>query len=172
MNKKFLLSIVTVSAIMLTGCASKMQKQYYQADVSEITDEPEMIVRPFSRTARTWFDTDKSDLKPEGMAELDMLAKELQTAKSQGLITESNKLVILGHADSRASQAYNQKLSERRTVAVAKYLSSKGIPSSGMLAVGKGETRPVASNRSASGRQQNRRVEVHIKGPAINVVYF
>lgn len=171
MERKTYLSIVIAATLTLAGCASKTQPQYYQDDVDRISDEPSMIVKPFRYTGRTWFDTDKATLRPQGKAELDGLAKQLMAAKDKGLITAKNKVVIMGHTDSRASHRYNQKLSERRAASVAKYLSEKGIPATSMLAVGKGETRPVASNRTRAGMQKNRRVEVHIQGPAINVVY-
>lgn len=171
MERKVFLSIVTAMALTLSACASKTQPQYYQADVGGTSTEPDMIFKPFRYTGRTWFDTDKATLRPQGKAELDGLAKRLMHAKDHGLITQKNKVVIMGHTDSRASHRYNQKLSERRAASVAKYLRGKGIPTSSMLAVGKGETRPVASNRTRAGMQKNRRVEVHIQGPSINVVY-
>lgn len=171
MERTIFLSIVAATALTLAGCASKNQPQYYQSDVNEVFDEPSMIIKPFTYTGRTWFDTDKAILRAQGKTELDGLVKRLMHAKDQGLVTEKNKVVIMGHTDSRASHRYNQKLSERRAASVAKYLNDKGIPSRSMLAVGKGETRPVASNRTRAGMQKNRRVEIHIQGPLIKVVY-
>lgn len=171
MERKTFLSIVTIATLALAGCAGNTKSQYFQDDVSKNTNEPSLIIKPFRYTGRTWFDTDKAFLRPQGKTELDSLAKQLMHAKSKGLITPKNKVVIMGHTDSRASHRYNQRLSERRAKSVAKYLNNKGIPSTAMIAIGKGETRPVASNRTRAGMQENRRVEIHIQGPAIKVVY-
>ncbi len=169
MERKTFLSIVIAATLTIAGCASN--NQYAQDDVERVSDEPSLVIKPFSYTTRTWFDTDKAILRPLGKAELDKLVTQLMEAKNKGLVSDKNKVVIIGHTDSRASYRYNQRLSERRAASVAKYLSGKGIPTMSMLAIGKGETRPVASNRTRDGMQQNRRVEIHIEGPGINVVY-
>jgi outer membrane protein OmpA-like peptidoglycan-associated protein len=70
--------------------------------------------------------------------------------------------VIEGHTDSIGSDAYNQGLSQRRADAVKAYLVAQGIDASRLIASGKGEGSPVGDNGSATGRQQNRRVEVII----------
>ena len=72
--------------------------------------------------------------------------------------------VISGHTDSIGTDAYNQKLSERRAAAVKDYLVSKGIASSKITTIGKGETQPVATNKTKEGRQKNRRVDIEFKG--------
>ena len=66
---------------------------------------------------------------------------------------------IIGHTDSKGSDEYNQGLSQRRSSAVATYLSGQGITSSRLSTKGMGETDPVASNETEDGRAQNRRVE-------------
>lgn len=70
--------------------------------------------------------------------------------------------LIEGHTDSIGSNDYNQGLSQRRADAVKTYLVAQGIDASRVIASGKGESTPVGSNTSATGRQQNRRVEVII----------
>jgi outer membrane protein OmpA-like peptidoglycan-associated protein len=72
-------------------------------------------------------------------------------------------IVVAGHTDSVGSEAYNDRLSDRRASSVAGYLEDYGVRSSRIDAVGHGESRPKASNSSASGRQQNRRVELYIR---------
>ncbi|MGY4028282.1 OmpA family protein [Aeromonas rivuli] len=67
-------------------------------------------------------------------------------------------LTIQAHTDSRGSQAYNQKLSERRAVSVNNYFVDKGIAASRLTLDAKGETMPIADNRTDAGRAQNRRV--------------
>lgn len=75
---------------------------------------------------------------------------------------DKTMIEVAGHTDSQGSDQYNKGLSERRASSVASYLSSHGIKSARLLTVGAGETYPVASNDSESGRAQNRRVEMTI----------
>ena len=71
---------------------------------------------------------------------------------------------IEGHTDSQGGDSANQRLSERRAEAVRAYLIENGVASDRLEAVGFGEMRPIASNRNADGRAENRRVEFHIIG--------
>ena len=107
--------------------------------------------------ADAFFDFDKSVLKPEGKAKLDDLV---------GKVKDINLEVIIavGHTDSVGSDAYNQKLSLRRSEAVKAYLVSKGIEKSRVYTEGKGEKQPVADNKTAEGRAKNRRVEIEVVG--------
>jgi Outer membrane protein and related peptidoglycan-associated (lipo)proteins len=73
-------------------------------------------------------------------------------------------VIATGHTDSIGTEAYNQKLSERRANAVKAYLVSKGVPASKITTLGKGETQPVATNKTKEGRAKNRRVDVEFKG--------
>ena len=70
---------------------------------------------------------------------------------------------VEGHADSTGSDYYNQGLSERRAGSVANYLENLGVDGYRVETRGYGESRPVASNSTASGRQQNRRVEIKVR---------
>ena len=70
---------------------------------------------------------------------------------------------IAGYTDSIDSEAYNLKLSKRRAEAVRDYLVSQGISTARVEPVGKGESSPVASNKTAEGRAQNRRVEFVVR---------
>lgn len=76
------------------------------------------------------------------------------------------RINVIGHTDSTGSDSYNQQLSERRALAVADYLRSQGVASERLFAIGRGETQPIASNDTESGRAQNRRVEVVISPQA------
>jgi outer membrane protein OmpA-like peptidoglycan-associated protein len=76
-------------------------------------------------------------------------------------------LDVEGHTDSVGSDDYNQQLSERRADAVRSYLVQQGIADSAIVARGLGKSSPVATNDTAEGRQQNRRVEMVISGDAI-----
>jgi len=103
------------------------------------------------------FDFDKSVLRPDGKKSIDDAL-----AKLNGVDLEM--VIATGHTDSVGTDAYNQKLSERRAAAVKDYLVSKGIPSAKITTIGKGESQPVATNKTAEGRQKNRRVDIEFKG--------
>jgi outer membrane protein OmpA-like peptidoglycan-associated protein len=78
------------------------------------------------------------------------------------VVKKYNKTVVevAGHTDSTGAAEYNQQLSERRANSVAQYLESNGLANNRVVTVGAGETRPVADNATAAGRQANRRVEL------------
>ena len=71
--------------------------------------------------------------------------------------------MIVGHTDHTGSDEYNQKLSERRAASLGKRLVENGIEAERIEMSGKGEKEPVASNETAAGRAQNRRIEVAIQ---------
>ena len=101
------------------------------------------------------FATNSADLNAQFYNALDGVAMVLK---------EYNKTVIevAGHTDSTGSDQYNQQLSQRRASSVAGYLASHGVVNQRLITVGAGETHPIASNDSESGRAQNRRVEMTI----------
>lgn len=103
------------------------------------------------------FDFDKYALKPEGREKLDDVV-----SKMQGLNLEV--IIAIGHTDSIGTNEYNQKLSVRRAESVKSYLVSKGVGADRIYTEGKGETQPVANNKTRDGRQQNRRVELEVVG--------
>ena len=74
----------------------------------------------------------------------------------------NTELLIVGHTDGVGSDSYNYDLSERRSRAAADYLIARGVDRDRVRTVGRGETEPVSSNDSETGRQRNRRVEVAI----------
>src|ERR1041385_5542481 len=78
-------------------------------------------------------------------------------------------LEVEGHTDAVGSDDYNQKLSENRAQAVRDYLVQQGIPDNAIVSRGLGKTQPVATNDTAEGRQQNRRVELVLSGEAIGL---
>ena len=100
------------------------------------------------------FDVDKYDIKPEAKETLNDLAK---------ILTEANitDFEIDGHTDSDADDAHNQTLSENRANSVKSYLQSVGVTAN-ITTNGYGESRPVATNETAEGKQLNRRVEIII----------
>ncbi len=92
------------------------------------------------------------------------LAEDSLTRVADALMDFSTdrRIVIEGHTDSRGEDSANQKLSLSRAESVMKYLQSRGVEAKRMSAVGRGESRPVASNETAEGRANNRRVELVI----------
>ncbi len=74
----------------------------------------------------------------------------------------NTRIEVVGHTDNTGTAAYNQALSEQRARAVRGVLVADGVAANRITAYGVGETRPVASNGTAAGRQQNRRVEIYI----------
>ena len=111
--------------------------------------------------ADTFFDFNKSVVKPAGKAKLDDLV-----AKVKGINLEV--IIAVGHTDSVGSDAYNQQLSVRRAEAVKAYLVSKGIEKNRIYTEGKGEKQPVADNKTKEGRAKNRRVEIEVVGTRAN----
>src|SRR3569832_1142065 len=101
------------------------------------------------------FDFNSSELKASSRASLHKMADVFKKY-------EKTNLTVTGHTDNVGSADYNLKLSERRAKAVADYLMTLGVPQGRMRIMGFGFERPVASNDSAEGRAQNRRVEIHI----------
>ena len=110
------------------------------------------------------FDTAKHTLRPGAREKL---------AKVAGVMSGhvGLKLEVEGHTDSVGSDDYNQHLSEQRGEAVRDYLTQQGIPSGSITSRGMGEGQPVASNDSAAGRQQNRRVELVVSGEIIGAEF-
>ncbi|MCF6288755.1 MAG: OmpA family protein [Proteobacteria bacterium] len=102
------------------------------------------------------FDTDKSTLKPESISILDAAVK---TLGDHGTIL----VEVAGHTDSRASDAYNQSLSQRRAKVVFDYLTAHGINADRMTWKGYGESQPIATNETEDGRARNRRTELIVK---------
>ena len=106
------------------------------------------------------FDTGKYTLRP--------LARE-KLAKISGIVLAypDLKLAIEGNTDSVGTDAMNQTLSEKRAGSVMDYLAKENIPAGSMTAQGFGKSQPIASNDTAEGRQQNRRVEMIVSGDVI-----
>jgi outer membrane protein OmpA-like peptidoglycan-associated protein len=106
------------------------------------------------------FDTAKYTLRPGAREKM---------AKVSGILLAhpSLRIEVEGHTDSVGGEEYNQRLSEQRAAAVRDYLVQNGIPMTNVTAVGFGKTRPVVSNDTAAGRQQNRRVELVVSGDEI-----
>jgi outer membrane protein OmpA-like peptidoglycan-associated protein len=108
-----------------------------------------------------FFDSGKSVLKPGARNTLAKIADQLK-------MNPDARIEIEGHTDSVGEEAMNQTLSEKRAAAVRNYLAGRGVTAARITMTGMGESSPVASNDTPSGRQQNRRVELVIS-PASQV---
>jgi outer membrane protein OmpA-like peptidoglycan-associated protein len=108
------------------------------------------------------FDTGRYTLKPEA---------QIALAKVSTILTiyPDLKVQVEGYTDSVGSDDYNQKLSENRANAVHDFLIKNGVPAANVTSVGYGKADPVASNDTADGRRQNRRVNLVVSGNAIGV---
>lgn len=106
------------------------------------------------------FDLNKATLRPGAQIKLAKVVGILQTYPNL-------KIQVDGYTDSTGTPEYNQQLSEQRAAAVAAFLTSQGVSSAEVSAQGFGENDPVASNQTAEGRQQNRRVDLVVSGAAI-----
>ena len=126
-----------------------------QAGQARIDALPNHVVR-VTMTNQTAFETNSSDIKP---------GFETTMSKIADVVVRYGKtsLTVVGHTDNVGSNDYNQKLSERRSHAVAQYLERKRVDPIRMAISGKGETQPVGSNATESGRQANRRVEIYVE---------
>ncbi len=120
--------------------------------VGVIRDGDRLIVR---MSQDLLFATDSASLRGDQRDELRVVANSLRRYPD-------TRVDVVGHTDNTASAAYNQDLSERRAATVAGELRAGGVPSSRIRAYGRGETQPLVSNASASGRAQNRRVDIII----------
>ena len=118
---------------------------------------PAPVSEKVTFAADAFFDFDKAVLKPEAKAKLDDLV-----SKTGGINLEV--IIAVGHTDSVGTDAYNQKLSVKRSEAVKEYLVSKGVEKNRVYTEGKGEKQPVADNKTAEGRAKNRRVEIEVVG--------
>jgi outer membrane protein OmpA-like peptidoglycan-associated protein len=108
------------------------------------------------------FDTAKHSLRPAAREKL---------AKVAGIISghPGLRLAVEGYTDSVGSDEYNQTLSEQRGEAVRNYLTQEGVQSASVTSAGFGKAQPVASNDTAAGRQQNRRVDLVVSGEIIGL---
>jgi OOP family OmpA-OmpF porin len=134
-----------------TGCPLPQ----YPATVKAEPVEPSTEVITLSDQGKVLFAFDSAELTAQARSELSALMGKLSSA-------DVLSVKVIGYTDSQGSDAYNQKLSERRASSVAAYLLSQGLAPEKLTSQGLGESQPVADNATEEGRAQNRRVELHI----------
>lgn len=122
---------------------------------SEKAPAPAPEVITLNDQGSVMFAYDSADLTPGAQQQLRTLMGKLNDPSVASI-------KVIGHTDSRGSDAYNQGLSERRASSVAEYLISQGLAPQKITSQGRGEQEPIASNETDAGRAQNRRVELHL----------
>jgi outer membrane protein OmpA-like peptidoglycan-associated protein len=131
----------------------KVEKMFTRDEARVFREGDNIILRMVGLT----FDSGKSEIRQE---DFDLLAKVEHAID----VFPRSELVIEGHTDSYGSDELNQRLSQNRAEAVQQYMiNAMRIPSYRLVATGYGETHPVATNDTASGRAQNRRIDIVIK---------
>jgi len=126
-----------------------------QAGQARVDKLPGDVVR-ITMTNQTAFAVDSADIRPAFRSTMDKLADVM-------IRYGKTHLTIVGHTDDTGSNTHNQALSERRATSVAQYLDGKDVNPLRLAVSGKGETQPVASNRTDAGRELNRRVEIYVE---------
>ena len=122
------------------------------AQVAQVREEPRGTVVTLSGSVL--FASGESELLPAAQARLSQVARAL-TQKAKGA-----SVVVEGHTDTQGSQEFNLDLSQRRAEAVKQFLVQQGVPGDRIEAKGLGFSQPVAPNKTAEGRANNRRVEI------------
>ena len=131
------------------------RSKQFLADVKQAVSTPDDLSDDLIRLEHVFFETGSSQLKDLSKYELDNVASVLNDY--------SNMVVELGgHTDSTGDAGANQRLSQSRAENVRNYLLGKGISNARLQAVGYGPDRPVDTNDTADGRQNNRRTEMRI----------
>jgi len=149
-----------------TDSDRKLEECGYEAPKAEAKPAPAPAPAPkampvsITLNSEVLFGFDSAQLTAEAQS---LLKSRIDQYRGKVVATEPVRVV--GHTDSTGAEAYNQKLSERRAMAVAEFLKSNTVLSSNDISVvGAGESQPVADNATREGRKQNRRVDIHFVG--------
>ena len=179
--------ILSISGHMLEGCGPTAPPPVFHVmpaseAVKEVVPEPVVMAAPkpvavpkpaapvvpkihrlqLNETGGSNFATNSAKLSSKARNQLMTFANKIKASS----ISVFN-VIIIGHTDNTGSAAYNQILSLKRAQSVADYLVSQGISRSVMLIGGKGESQPVASNKTKAGRAANRRVVISVTGQSL-----
>ena len=168
------LLIIFLMSLLLVGCASNGQTtdNYSEEKVDEFLAETleqlQVIVSSndgvvYRNDLQVFvilkgdnsFSSGSSTIKKQGLSVIKQFADYLAN-------TPQSKIFILGHTDSRGAEEYNQQLSTERALSVYNLFKAQGIDEDRLNSFGVGEWNPIASNKLASGRRENRRIEIRI----------
>ncbi len=128
------------------------ERQAHQIELERVREDTIKL----NLSSEVSFDYDSASLKPSFYPALDKIADVIRQH-------DQTSVEIVGHTDSRGSEAYNQRLSEKRAEAVANYLIQRGVDPSRITTSGRGESEPRGTNSTEAGRQLNRRVEIFLR---------
>ena len=132
---------------------SQVEKMFGSEEARVFRQGDTIILRLVGLT----FDSGAAQIRPENFELLEKVEKAID-------VFPRSELIIEGHTDSHGGDDFNQKLSQQRAESVQQYMiNAMRIPTYRLIATGYGETRPVASNETASGRAKNRRIDVVIR---------
>jgi len=146
-----------VGGLAGTGVGWYLEKQKQEIDKipdANVTQQGDALMVAFP--GDLLFDSGSSSLSPGAYGRLDQLADTLNRYPE-------TDVVVTGHTDSEGSETTNLTLSDQRADSVRRYLISKGVSPGRITSVGLGESRPLVTNSTAEGRQQNRRVEIELR---------
>ena len=164
-NKKCVLIGAAVGALAGAGAGNYMDKQQQEMEAAlaaERANHAIEIQRLQNETLKidiaseVSFDFGSAALKPAFTPTLEKVSNILQRYP--------NTIIhVVGHTDSVGSESYNMTLSQNRADSVVGYFASRGVASGRLVAAGRGEAEPRATNETEAGRQLNRRVEIYVK---------
>ncbi|MDX1668613.1 MAG: OmpA family protein [Limnobacter sp.] len=162
-------SLILLIAAGLSACATSHEEEQVAQEPQQETTVEENVRLPSALITRAQpeppkpvmitlsasdnFEFDKAKLSQQGIGELNKAILKMELVSLEAIS-------IVGHTDSIGSEEYNEDLSMRRAKSVKDYLTARGVPANLISVDGMGEAQPVASNKTAEGRAQNRRVEI------------
>lgn len=138
---------------MMDNQEAEMRGALAESEAMAVRREGELLA--LTMKGDVTFDLNSDTIRPGLYSELDRVAQILVRYPETSILVE-------GHTDSTGSDVYNQQLSERRANNVRRLLVERGVQEYRITTIGHGESRPVATNETAEGRQMNRRVEIRI----------
>ncbi|MFH1874747.1 MAG: OmpA family protein [Pseudomonadota bacterium] len=152
MKSRILLVLASFIFVLVASSVQAGVCDYHQwPPLKRCKEKPQKLV-----LAGINFDTGSATIKKDSYPILDSNVDMLKKHSGKGIL-------VVGYTDNVGNPASNQKLSEKRAESVKNYFISKGVDASRISAVGKGEADPIASNTTATGRAENRRIEVEFK---------
>lgn len=143
----------TFQTVLCVGC-EKVDATANEDSVLWVRLTPAKVVKEETIVADKHFDFDKATLK----GDLSVLKKVAERLKQDPNLT----VLVVGHTDSKGTAKYNQVLGQKRANAVKNWLVKQGVKKQVITALSKGESQPVASNKTKSGRAENRRAVITI----------
>lgn len=155
----------------LVGALTGAAVGNYMDDQQRDLERKLALERRNNQVSITRLDAQTLRLDVRSEASFDINSAELRNDFQDSLTTmaeiigefDQTAVHVIGHTDSTGTHSYNQQLSEKRATSVSRYLSRSGVDRARMRYSGRGESKPIDSNTTSSGRSKNRRVEIYLK---------